>query len=160
MRFFFVAWASRRCSCALTMALSRPRNAAAPVLVVRPGICGGCGLATAYACPHCKTAHFCAPRCLERVWQRHTHDCGEDWCKAVDTLAVGTLAGSGHPCSSFMDTAAPAVPPTTFAATAAAAAVPAAAATPSPQPVPTPAPAPTLMLTPCPCPAPRVSPCP
>ena len=61
----------------LIMARSTPLHAAAPVLVDQPGICGSCGLATAYACPQCKTAHFCSGGCLERARALHTLDCGE-----------------------------------------------------------------------------------
>ena len=44
-----------------------------------PGVCGGCGLATAYACPNCQ-ARFCSTGCLVRA--RHMHDCGKSSCIA------------------------------------------------------------------------------
>ena len=66
------------------MALSTPPHAAAPVLVAQPGTCGGCGLATAYACPQCCVAHFCTPGCLERALEWHARECGTASCKAVE----------------------------------------------------------------------------
>ena len=66
---------------AVTTALSAPpHQAAAPVRVTEPGVCGGCGLATAYACPNCQAACFCSTGCLVRA--RHTHDCGKSSCMA------------------------------------------------------------------------------
>ena len=69
---------------ALPMALITPLHAAAPVRVAQPGTCGGCGLATAYACPHCSVAHFCTPGCLERSRDWHARECGTPYCKAVE----------------------------------------------------------------------------
>ena len=67
----------------VTTALSAPPHRAAAIERVKePGVCGGCGLATAYACKTCQTVHFCSTGCLERA--RHTNDCGKSFCKAVD----------------------------------------------------------------------------
>jgi hypothetical protein len=70
------------------MTLSTPLHTAE-----RPGICGHCGLATAYACPECTTAHFCSRRCLEDAQGTHAPDCGQPWCKAVDLPHSGRLRG-------------------------------------------------------------------
>ena len=75
------------------MALSRPRNAAAPVRAMLPGVCGGCGLATHYTCPQCKTAHFCSTGCLERARDMHDLVCGTPSCMAVDLPSGGRLVG-------------------------------------------------------------------
>ena len=53
-------------------------HAAAPVHISEPGVCCGCGLGTAYACPSCRKVHFCSTGCLERA--RGMHDCGNDFC--------------------------------------------------------------------------------
>ena len=47
-----------------------------------PGICGGCGLGTAYVCTRCRKAHFC-DGCLELAQGTHRIDCGQIWCEAV-----------------------------------------------------------------------------
>ena len=58
-----------------------------------PGVCGGCGLATHYTCPQCKTAHFCGTGCLERARDMHGLVCETASCMAVDLPSGGRLVG-------------------------------------------------------------------
>ena len=55
-----------------------PQN---PVPIARQGVCGFCGLGTAFACPQCRTVHFCSADCLDRG---RDHVCEGPECKAVD----------------------------------------------------------------------------
>ena len=55
-----------------------PQN---PVPIARQGVCGFCGLGTAFACPQCRTVHFCSADCLDRG---RGHVCEGPECKAVD----------------------------------------------------------------------------
>ena len=69
-----------RTTMALTKAPSEPLHDAPPVVVAWPGVCGFCGLGTKYACPQCRTVHFCSRDCLERG---RAHDCDGPTCQAV-----------------------------------------------------------------------------
>ena len=75
----------------LTKAPSAPLHADPPVLIARPGVCGFCGLGTAFACPQCRTVHFCSADCLERG---RDHVCGGPDCKAVDLPSDSPLGRS------------------------------------------------------------------
>ena len=87
MVFFFanaIACATWRISTLIMdviMDLNAPLDADQPVPIARPGVCGFCGLGTAFACPQCRTVHFCSADCLERG---RDHVCGGPDCKAVD----------------------------------------------------------------------------
>ena len=52
-----------------------------PVPTARQGVCGFCGLGTAFVCPLCSTVHFCSADCLDRG---RDHVCDGPKCKAVD----------------------------------------------------------------------------
>ena len=52
-----------------------------PVPTALGGVCGFCGLGTAFVCPLCRTVHFCSADCLDRG---RDHVCDGPKCKAVD----------------------------------------------------------------------------
>jgi len=52
-----------------------------PVPTARQGVCGFCGLGTAFVCPLCSTVHFCSADCLDRG---RDHVCEGPNCLAVD----------------------------------------------------------------------------
>ena len=52
-----------------------------PVPTALGGVCGFCGLGTAFVCPLCMTVHFCSADCLDRG---RDHVCDGPNCKAVD----------------------------------------------------------------------------
>ena len=65
--FSRIARATLRATMDPTKAPSAPLHADPPVLISRPGVCGFCGLGTAFACPQCITVHFCSAGCLAQA---------------------------------------------------------------------------------------------
>ena len=96
--FSRIARATLRATMDPTKAPSAPLHADPPVLISRPGVCGFCGLGTAFACPKCRTVHFCGAGCLERG---RDHACGAPFCRAVNlpsSRALDRSSGSLTSC--------------------------------------------------------------